>query len=238
MGLKDFWADKTSPSQQDEMAEFLKYLVQDRDALSSQDQAKALEKLSEFMQSDSVDIMKPRTPDDPESLLEQFLCGFYRADLGQEKDFFRNVFKVILNAKQGDVPKADLTSHLPNDRNPLIGYFAGFNALRPFLDVALESAAFDKQKFDASCFLSALGRSGRTLKDERDVYKQLLLHDCDPVKYGCFDTRELIKAREELIDEGHGDCIVGGEKSKASRDAQKKNVSKVPMARRRSGLGE
>ena len=138
-------------SKQQQMAKLLSHLVYDE--ILPRDVKKVLLTLQELMKSNSVDVMRPASSYKRDCLLEQFLQSFYDKDLSAEKvSFFQKVFKIILNAKGKNGTKADITSHLPNGRNPLIGYFGAMPSLHPFLETAINSAAFDGAKFDGDHF--------------------------------------------------------------------------------------
>ena len=135
---------------QEQMAKFLKHLVYD--PILPKDENKTLAMLQELMKSESVDIMKPEDESGLYSLLEKFLMSFEKRDIRGKEDFFRRVFKVILNANGKNGPKADLTSSLPDNRAPLINYFGAYESLQPFFETVVDSAAFDMKNFDGDRF--------------------------------------------------------------------------------------
>lgn len=143
--------DKNLP-EQEQMADLLSMIGSKR--LSPDDRDNALLNLDTLMKSRSVDIMKRGRPFDYECVLEQFLQSFYqkRHLSTEDKDFYAKVFDVLLNTKEGNGAKVDITSHLSERTPPLIGYFGAEEALHPFFEMAVKSAAFDMKNFDGSHF--------------------------------------------------------------------------------------
>lgn len=215
-GWKERTGFKDLPKQE-QMAKFLTHLVEGK--ILPQEQDKALKTLQDLMKSESVDVMRPQNSYTRDCLLEEFLQKFYNRDIRKDdQDFYRRVFKVILNARGKNGPKADITSHLPHRKNPLIGYFGAIQSLRPFLDTALESAAFDMEKFDYQHFRQVFGNQGGYYTWEvPKMRKTLLLHGFDPEKEGC--TEWFKDEQAELLAEG---------KLKAQPD--KKKISKTIQA--------
>ncbi len=201
---------------QEQMAKYLTHIACDR--ILPQDQNDVLKTLQSLMKSDSVNVMEGERAGGHECLLEEFLQKFYNRDIRKDdQDFYRRVFKVILNARGKNGPKADITSHLPHRKNPLIGYFGAIQSLRPFLDTALESAAFDMEKFDYQHFRQVFGNQGGYTWEVPKMRKTLLLHGFDPEKEGC--AAWFKDEQAELLAEG---------KLKAQPD--KKKISKTIQA--------
>ncbi len=201
--------------QQKQMAKYLAHIV--NDDILPQDQEKVLKTLSELMQSDSVDIMRGEKIDSRHCLMDEFLQGFYEKDIHKkDQDFYRKAFKIILNTKGKNGPKVDLTSYLPHGKNPLIGYFGALKALRPFLDTALESAAFDMDKFDYKHFRGVFGHGdgGSYTWEWPNMRKTLLLHGFDA--YGAGFGKEFYDESKELFSEG-----------KLKEKPEKKSISKA-----------
>ena len=184
-------------SKQEQMAKFLAHLANDE--ILPQDENKALLTLSDFMKSDSVDIMEEGGRN---SLLEGFIHRFSDKSLSKEQEnFYRKAFKIMLNAKGKDGPKADITSDLVN--GPLIGYFVIYDSLRPFLKTAIDSAAFNPEKFDGDHYLRVVHHTmmGREILD---AVEPIFMRGCEPKGEYWQEYHDELKAEGRLKDPPKG----------------------------------
>lgn len=180
-------------SKQEQMAKFLAHLANDE--ILPQDENKALLTLSNFMKSDSVDIMEDG---EGNCLLESFIHRFFDKSLSKEQEnFYRKAFKIMLNAKGKDGPKADITTDLVN--GPLIGYFVEYNSLRPFLKTAIDSAAFNPEKFDGDDYLRSVHHymKGREILD---AVEPVFMRGCKPTGKYWQEYYDELKAEGRLKD--------------------------------------
>ena len=147
------------------------------------------------MKSDSVDIMEDG---EGNCLLESFIHRFFDKSLSKEQEnFYRKAFKIMLNAKGKDGPKADITTDLVN--GPLIGYFVEYNSLRPFLKTAIDSAAFNPEKFDGDDYLRSVHHymKGREILD---AVEPVFMRGCKPTGKYWQEYYDELKAEGRLKD--------------------------------------